>query len=676
MLNGMRSACSFFFLVGVSISGAEPLALLSEGVHLGVKGQPEWSIFKSKTPASESLSLEFDGKANATEHCLVIRQSDVKQDWVVELNGKRIGQLHLMESDLVHILPVPPNALRDGANELKISTRVPEDVVLHEIRLEPKSRGDLLSQASLRLEVRENGGRVPARITVVDGKGFLAPLLAAPGAKLAVRPGVVYTGDGQGEVGVLPGDYTIYATRGPEYGLATQRVSVGPGETVSAVLPIQREVSTPGWVASDTHIHTLTLSRHGDATLQERMLTLAGEGVELPVCTEHNLHADYSQAAQALGLAKYFTAIAGNEVTTRKGHFNIFPVQSAAPPPDAKLEHWPDLMKAIRATPDVQVVVLNHPHDVHSGFTPMALANIHPATGRNLRGFDFSFDAMELINSGAMRSDWMEPVRTWFALLNRGYKITGVGASDSHDVSRFIVGQGRTYIMTHDANPGNLDVSHVCANLLIGRAVVSLGLFPKLQVDGKGPGELVTRKPGLRAEIEVHGATWMQATQVVLYANGIQMAEAKIKSVDSQVEKARLEYPLLRRSQDYFLVMIASGPGATEPFWGLARPYQPSSPEWNPTLIGITNPIWVDADGDGEFTSARGYAERLVREHGELGDLLNALGEFDLPVSVHVAELLEQSGTNLQSPAVREALEGARPVIREGFALYQEPSAR
>ena len=31
-----------------------------------------------------------------------------------------------------------------------------------------------------------------------------------------------------------------------------------------------------------------------------------------------------------------------------------------------------------------------------------------------------TFSAMEVVNSGAMRSDWMEPIRSWFALLNRG----------------------------------------------------------------------------------------------------------------------------------------------------------------------------------------------------------------------------------------------------------------
>src|SRR5690606_33870754 len=117
-----------------------------------------------------------------------------------------------------------------------------------------------------------------------------------------------------------------------------------------------------------------------------------------------------------------------------------FPVDLAAPPPDASQENWPELFRDMRRTPHVQTVTLNHPLDSHRRFTPLAITNINVLTGKNLRGdFDFEFDAMELINSGAMRSQWMEVFRAWFALLNRGHKITGIGSSDSHDVSRFIV---------------------------------------------------------------------------------------------------------------------------------------------------------------------------------------------------------------------------------------------
>ena len=127
-----------------------------------------------------------------------------------------------------------------------------------------------------------------------------------------------------------------------EWGVAKQRVVVPAGPAGSQRiepigLTMQREVATPGFVACDTHIHTLTFSGHGDSSLEERMITLAAEGVELPIATDHNHTTNDRPAKQMLGLARYFTAVSGNEVTTKVGHFNAFPLDPEAPVPDYKI---------------------------------------------------------------------------------------------------------------------------------------------------------------------------------------------------------------------------------------------------------------------------------------------------------------------------------------------------
>jgi hypothetical protein len=238
-------------------------------------------------------------------------------------------------------------------------------------------------------------------------------------------------------------------------------------------------------VGCDTHIHTFTHAKHGDATIEERMLTIAGEGLELPISTEHNMLADFSEAVKTTGTRKYFTPVIGCEVTTDAGHFNTFPIKLGSRVPDFRIKHWPTLMENIRATPGVQVIVLNHPRDVHRGFIPFGETNYNSATGENLRGFEFQFDAVELINSGALRTDLMQVFHDWFGLLNYGYRIVGVGASDSHDVSR-----------CKDHDPANIDVQEACANLRAGRALISLGLLVDLKVQGKyRVGDLATQLP-------------------------------------------------------------------------------------------------------------------------------------------------------------------------------------
>src|SRR5206468_7689271 len=126
----------------------------------------------------------------------------------------------------------------------------------------------------------------------------------------------------------------------------------------------RREVPTPGLVSCDTHVHTFTFSKHGDATIDERMITLAGEGIELPIATDHNVLADYSGPAQRMNVAERFTPVIGCEVTTDSGHFNVFPIARNSGAPDFQIADWPNLMRSIRGTPGVRVVVLNHPRNV------------------------------------------------------------------------------------------------------------------------------------------------------------------------------------------------------------------------------------------------------------------------------------------------------------------------
>ncbi len=135
-------------------------------------------------------------------------------------------------------------------------------------------------------------------------------------------------------------------------------------------LTIRREVPTPGFVACDTHIHTLTHSGHGDASVQERMITLAAEGIESPIATDHNVQIDHEPFAREMHVRKYFTPIIGNEVTTPVGHFNIFPVSPAAKPPKHRLEDWTPILDEIYRTPGVKVAILNHARDVHNGVRP------------------------------------------------------------------------------------------------------------------------------------------------------------------------------------------------------------------------------------------------------------------------------------------------------------------
>jgi hypothetical protein len=335
-------------------------------------------------------------------------------------------------------------------------------------------------------------------------------------------------------------------------------------------------------------------------------------------------------------------------------------------------------MKSIRATPGVQVVVLNHPRDSHANFEPFAATNFNPVSGENLRGPEFTFDAMEVINSGAMQSDWMLPFRDWFALLNHGCRVTALASSDSHDVSRFIVGQGRSYLAGNDADASQINVAKACESIRRSRVLVSLGLLTKMTVDGKfHVGDFATGL-GLKfqVQVEVLAPSWVEADRVQLFANGILIHESRLDQRGKNLAKedpiARtISWNLPRPTHDVFLVAIASGPGVTAPYWPIARPFQPSSRAWDPPVIGATNPIWLDADGDGKFSSAHDYAKTLLRRFGpDPARLLPELANYDEAICVQAASLCQSAGRDVRAEEFVRGLKTSSDSVRRAFARY------
>ena len=681
------------FLLGAPASlVAQPLRVIDDKLYyLGTPGDPEWEEFAGRTPHGRRLDVKFTSRANTNENTLFLRQRDVKLDWSVELNGRKLGRLFLSEQDLIQSLAVPAGALRDGENTLSvISPKERDDIEIGEVKLDSRPSKAALNESALAISVTDEDTQqpLPCRITVTDRNGSLFPVHVEtsqpsnpdpqpstnnPQPSLAIRPGVVYTGSGSVRIGLPAGYYTLYASRGFEYGIRTQRFTLPPGRTYPLPMRIRREVPTPGLVSCDTHVHTFTYSGHGDATVEERVLTLAGEGIELPIATDHNTLTDYAEVARKMGVRDYFTPAIGDEVTTDTGHFNIFPVQADSRVPNHRLTDWPKLMEELRATPGVRVVVLNHPRNVHSNFQPFADKNFNPVTGENRRGFEFSFDAMEAVNSSALQSDLMLTFGDWFALLNYGYRVTAVGSSDCHDVSRYIVGQGRSYVRCDDSNPGNINVEQACQSFLQGRVLVSLGLLTQMTVEDRfGVGDLATGlRELMRVTVTVLGPSWTSADRVELYANGVKIREQQIDAPVSPIEKTRITWLIPEPAYDVHLVAIASGPPVTAPYGSIPKPYQPTSRAWAPRVLGATNPVWVDGDGDGKFTAPRAYAKEIIQRVGaDPGKLIAELAKYDQAVAAQAASLCQAAGRDVRSGEFAEPLKNSLQHVQRGFAAY------
>ena len=214
-------------------------------------------------------------------------------------------------------------------------------------------------------------------------------------------------------------------------------------------------------------------------------------------------------------------------------------------------------------------------------------------------------------------------VDDWFTLLNLGYRHTAIGNSDTHGWTGTEAGCPRNYVMSETDDPGFLDDQAVADAVREHRVVASYGPFVQMWVDGEPIGsDVVPSGESIELALEVQAPTWMQVDRIEIYENGTLIEELTLEQ-DGEV----LRYAdtlTLTPSEDAWYVAIVTGDGDLSPlFTPVERPYlelqvivtealadvsavssflEPAAPiprEYPVYPFALTNPIWVDLDGDG-----------------------------------------------------------------------------
>ena len=559
----MKKILYLVYLAIPSMCAAQQV-ITSETLHLRDGLQQEWSSFPVHAKDSQ-LVIHFKTDNVSRANTIAITQTDVNHVWSITLNGKILGNLEPDEKKMVSYYFVPPATLIENGNTLIIrseseNTSQADDIFVGQILLFDKDRDSLLSESSLNIH-----SGIPSRLTILNENNSLQPVKAIAADTLAVRSGVVYSGTGNFSFSLPAGKYRIYASRGFEYGVDSQLVHIHAGEKLFRKVRLQHEIDLKGWKSVDTHVHTFEFSGHGDASMKERILTIAGEGLDYAVITEHNKVVDITGMVKEMNLDKWFTPIRGDELTTRVGHFNMFPTSSA---PSPEVKNWHEVKEVISKNHEAKVVILNHARDVHNGFRPLD-------SMQYLSDQDFPANAMEVINSGSQQTNPRQLYLDWLGLITKGIVLTPVGSSDSHDVSRFIVGQARTYVRNGD----------LVNNFAAGKVGVSFGLFTEMKVDqGNKRSVMVT----------VHAPSWIKPQRLRLFADGIEIYSSFLSARDkirNNVFARKINLPVF--SKETVLVAVAEGPDPGVPWWPIAKPYQHESPDVSPIVLGLTGPVRI-----------------------------------------------------------------------------------
>ncbi len=624
--------------------------------HLGNDNVPEW---KETTPQPEGkeLRVTFQADVNEKEYILLLTQRDIHETWRVHLNGTFLGNLVAALPTRETEYTIPKGLLKKGENTLLVTSKKPQDdIIVGNVRLLPITLRERyrLGKVVVSVTNKADGKPLPVRIGVTNKSGRLVRLFNAAHSHTAQRTGIFYT-MGKGDPFEVPaGEYTLTATRGMEWSLASQTITVGFNEVKKISLSLTREVDTTGFIAADTHIHTLTYSGHGDSSVEERMVTLAGEGVELAIATDHNHNTDYRPFQEKMDLTPWFTPVVGNEVTTPNGHFNAFPLNPKEKVPYHSTRNWVKLFDGIRKK-GAKVIILNHPHwpDLDRG--PFGVLQVDSVTADRKPSRAFGFDAMELVNSSTKEPQPMTLFSDWFNLLNRGERITAVGSSDSHSVGE-PVGQGRTYVASSTDDAAKIDIDEACRAFTEAKVSVSLGIFSDIQVDEKaGMGETHTPKgESIDVRVLVAAPAWITPERTLFFLNGKQVHEEPVPTKKGEATRTTFSVKIPLPAHDAHLVAITFGKGVTYPGWRTRHNY----------TLAATNPIYLDVDGDGIYRSPRETAARLLKETGkDETKILALIREANHPIALQMVSLL--SGAKKDISNILLELEEVHPSFRD-----------
>jgi hypothetical protein len=481
----------------------------------------------------------------------------------------------------------------------------------------------------------EDGG--PGRVVVLGVDGSPAPVFgeelldfrldgrALPSATETHGISFVGTDTDPREVALPAGRYRLVATRGLEWDVDQQEVEVAAGQA-ARVRPFRlaRVAALPDHVAADFHVHAQASDDSGTTNLS-RLRDFVAAGMQVLVATDHENVADYDEAKSRLGLVDAIRVVRGVEVTSSApseqapytlGHRNAWPIayqpwaHRHGAPPSQRLSAG-DLQALLRGEYRAEVVQLNHPRGKEPGVYDGNFLTHQGGVGRPadptlplsapanaallVAGADgtrpIDFDVIELMN-GSSTYQYREVRKDFHWLLRQGHRVAATANTDTHGPDE-PAGLPRNYVRvgTWRGNVQQLDEA-----LRAGRSFGTNGpLVTRFAVAGGRPGDEVSATDGrVSVDYEVVAAPWVPLDEVRLLVNGEVVRVLREAS-------GRLELPLGR---DAFVTLEAGAPIDADPEIWRARHRGVYSDALAPGFLptAFTNPVYVDADGDGRWT--------------------------------------------------------------------------
>ena len=439
-------------------------------------------------------------------------------------------------------------------------------------------------------------------------------------------------------VEVAPGRYQLTATRGPAYSIAQIELEVADADSELQVpsFELRQVLALQGVVGADLHVHAQA-SDDSQTSNEARLASFVAEGVDVMVSTDHDHVASFQSAIQSLQLSGRIHVRTGVEVTSSApspeapwtlGHHNAWPVAYRPElhrkgAPVSQEPSLAELYARLRSDHGAQVLQLNHALDSDGGtaqgrflshlgsagkpYDPSRPIAEYPnrlllerASDRHTRAIDF--DAMEIMN-GRKFPQYLALREVWYSLLRQGFRRTATGNSDTHDLGDES-GYPRNYVYVDGlapADPG-FDAAFDRA-IREGRSFVTTGpLIAAFRVNEGRMGDIVAAPDGeVSVELAVAAAPWVPVDEVRLLVNGeVARVFRELAEPEEILRLRRTER--LQFTDDAFVTLEAGAPLDIESnpwLWERGGSYAVVAGRF--VSQAVSNPIYVDVDGNGRF---------------------------------------------------------------------------
>lgn len=482
-----------------------------------------------------------------------------------------------------------------------------------------------------------------------------------------------------GPIPLPPGEYEVFVTRGPEYSAYRQRETIASQTTTTVNARLVRVVDTAGFVSADFHVHMLN-SMDAQVTEEERIRTMAGEGVEFFVASDHDFLTDLEPQVSSLGLQAHVKTAVSDEITSHNfGHFNAWPLvrdansitggapdwgrAGVAPGMDypslgsydlSPAELFAEARRRFPEGPESGVLQINHINDASNGFFELlgidtALAPPRSFTNPTLirqdprltNLYDDDYDALELwIESNRAQTALLlqENLGDWFNLLNQGRVKTGLSDSDSHSLTIIQAGAARNFVASPTDSPAEIRTADVVAAVRTGKSIGSNGPFLRFAVTGDddksaslefGAPTLVPATRGSATiQLDIASAAWVDFDTVEIYANAVPAPEPDRNYHGVATPRYAAEPTLTLTSEADFViettVLDPEVPGAARREAHLEIPLPIDADTWVLVLVkgtdGVSRPLWPVNLQDLRRDSNMTLADLLDGNAGEEGN--------------------------------------------------------